>query len=525
MANNRLPLKNNKYKNMKLLRLLLPFLSLGIILSACQKDYSAESGTAKGNIVKDAAGDCAPILVNGAYVKDVVLGATNYADVQVNITQLGIYNIKSDTVNGYFFSGTGYAATEGLTTIRLTAIGKPVAAGLNLLTLKFDASTCVINVVVTATGGGGGGTAAVFTLNGSPTACAASTQTTNFFAGLPTTTANTVTVFANVLTAGTYSINTGITPINGLTFIGAGTLPAGTNVPITLTASGTPTAAGATFTYPLAITTVPASNCSFTLTVLAALSPATYTFNCPSASVNGTYVVGTAMNPATNRITMPVTVITPGTYNISTTLNGVTFAAIGVLTATPSVQNITLIAVGNPEIAGVGINNFIFNGGGGASCSVPVTYTAPPPATGFIRAIISPSTTLTDLGNLSLGASFDNTTVPGITEIEFGGINTAGERILINLKVLGAIATNTNYNVNQSLTGVVIDAEYETSTATGNILYTITSDILTTQPTPLTVRFTTANNSHIVGTFSGRMDEALVGPGFKTFNGSFDITY
>ncbi len=523
MANNILLLQNNKYKKMKLLRLLLPFLSLGIILSACQKDYSAESGTAKGNIVKDAAGDCTG-STTGAFVKDVTLGLTSYADVQVNITQLGIYSIKSDTVNGYFFSGTGYAAIEGLTTVRLTAIGKPIAAGVDVFNLKFDASTCQIDVIVTATGGGGGGTAAVFTLNGSPTACVASTQTTNFFAGLTATAANTVTVFANVTTAGTYAINTG-TAVNGLTFSGAGTLAAGTNVPIVLTASGTPTAAGATFTYPLAITTVPASNCSFTLTVQAALAPAVFTFNCAFASVNGTYVVGTAMNPATNRITMPVTVTTPGTYNISTTLNGVTFAAIGALTATPSVQNITLIALGNPTITGVGVNNFIFNGGGGASCSVPVTYTTPPPATGFIRAFIDGSATLTDLGNTTLAATFDNTTLPGTTNIVFGGVNAAGESIVIDLSVLGAIAANTNYTVNQSLTGIVIDAGYITSTATGNVLYTITSDILTTQPTPLTVRFTTVTTTHIVGTFSGRMDDDAGGPTFKTFNGSFDITY
>jgi hypothetical protein len=518
MANNRLPLKNNKYKNMKLLRLLLPFLSLGIILSACQKDYSAESGTAKGNVVKDAAGDCAPILVNGAYVKDVVLGATNYADVQVNITQLGIYNIKSDTVNGYFFSGTGYAATEGLTTIRLTAIGKPVAAGLNLLTLKFDASTCVINVVVTATGGGGGGTAAVFTLNGSPTACAASTQTTNFFAGLPTTAANKVTVFANVTTAGSYSINTGAA-INGLTFSGAGTLAAGTSVQIELIASGTPTAAGATFTYPLAITTVPASNCSFTLTVQAALSPAAFTFNCAGSTANGTYQVGTAMTAA-NTITLPITVTTPGSYTITTAnVNGIVFSGAGVLTA--SSPSITLAAtVGNlPATTGPFLATVTF---GTANCLVPIIFTSVPAPTNFIRANINGVTTLTTFNVGALGIDLTGT---GNSINIFGDNNASGiENIDFTVLSASALVINTDYTVNQIASGNLIDASYTNSTG---VSFSDQSDLLIPQlDRPFTVRFSQISTSpnRVKGTFKGRVDDG--GTGFIYFtNGEFDITY
>jgi hypothetical protein len=515
MANNRLPLKNNKYKNMKLLRLLLPFLSLGIILSACQKDYSAESGTAKGNIVKDAAGDCAPILVNGAYVKDVVLGATNYADVQVNITQLGIYNIKSDTVNGYFFSGTGYAATEGLTTIRLTAIGKPVAAGLNLLTLKFDASTCVINVVVTATGGGGGGTAAVFTLNGSPTACAASTQTTNFFAGLPTTAANTVTVFANVTTAGTYTINTG-TAVNGLTFSGAGTLAAGTSVPIVLTASGTPTAAGATFTYPLAITTVPASNCSFTLTVQAAPAAAAYTFGCGSQTVQGVYQVGATMG-ASNTIIIPITVATGGSYSISAAANGVTFSSAGVLPATPASQTITLTAFGTPTPAAAPSTSFTLIGGGGANCAVSIPFTAA--TASYIRGRIGSATApLVTFNNNITGGNLIN------QDVDVAGDGTGLEDISLNVaKVTGTLAISTDYNVNQFLTAfVLVDCAYTNAAGTG---YSATTDPLALQLVrPFTIRFSTISANRLVGTFSGNMDDGAGGI-VAFYGGEFDITF
>jgi hypothetical protein len=513
MANNILLLQNNKYKKMKLLRLLLPFLSLGIILSACQKDYSAESGTAKGDIVKDAAGDCTG-LVTGSFVKDVTLGLTSYADVQVNITQLGAYSIKSDTVNGYFFSATGYAAIEGLTTVRLIAIGKPIAVGVDIFNLKFDASTCAINVIVTATGGGGGGTAAVFTLNGSPTACAASTQTTNFFATLPTTAANTLTIFANVTTAGTYSINTGAA-VNGLTFSRTGTLAVGTSVPIVLTASGTPAAAGATFAYALT-TTTPASNCGFTLTVQAAPTPAVYTFSCGAETVQGTYQVGATMG-ASNTIMIPITVASGGSYSISAAANGVTFSASGVLPATPAAQTITLTASGASTSAS---SIFTLTGGGGANCAVTIPFT--PASTNYIRARFGSATAALVTFNNNITASTGGSALDDLM-IEGDATSGSGSIALQVSALLPPIVINTNYDVNQFLTGF-IDLNCFHTNAAGITFEAVSNPVTPQLIRPFTIRYSSISTTRLVGIFSGNMED-INGNIVSIYGGEFDVTF
>jgi hypothetical protein len=439
MANNMLPLKNNKYKNMKLLRLLLPFLSLGIILTACQKDYSAESGTAKGNIVKDAAGDCMPITVNGAFVKDVVLAAgTNYADVQVNIIQLGTYNIKSDTVNGYFFSATGYAAIEGLTTVRLIAIGKPIAAGPDLLTLKFDGSTCIISNTVTATGGGGGGgTAATFTLGNTAGACTGAVLAGAYVSSIPTTSANTATINLTVNTVGTYNISTTSASDNGVTFRLIGTFLATGATSVQLVATGTPLAVG-TFTYSLN----GINNCTFTVTYVAP-SPANFTFPggpsaCTVATVNGSYIVGTALT-STNTISVQVDVQSTGTYTISTSsANGISFTKTGFFSST-GLQNVVLAGSGTPAAGGA--NTMTILGTGGCTFSVtsvgPASYTlsgAPGVCTiATVNGTYRLSTVLTNSNTVDVQVNVTGTGAYTITTNTVGNISFSKSGIFTTL--------------------------------------------------------------------------------------------
>ena len=80
---------------MKTIRLILAFLSLGVAITSCQKDLSFEGGNAKGSLGKTTAGDCDPILVNGLYYKDTTMKASNFVDVQIDFTKIGIYNIKT----------------------------------------------------------------------------------------------------------------------------------------------------------------------------------------------------------------------------------------------------------------------------------------------------------------------------------------------------------------------------------------------------------------------------------------------
>jgi hypothetical protein len=134
---------------MKLLRSFLLFLSAAFIIVSCQKELSFEEGTARGTLKEDATGECLPATVVGSYKRDTLLNTSNYVDIQVDITQTGTYVIKTDTLNGYSFSATGVAAVAGLNTIRLQASGRPVAAALDVFRVKFDTTSCEINIVVT----------------------------------------------------------------------------------------------------------------------------------------------------------------------------------------------------------------------------------------------------------------------------------------------------------------------------------------------------------------------------------------
>ncbi|MEI9911403.1 MAG: hypothetical protein WDO71_18145 [Bacteroidota bacterium] len=91
--------------------------------------------------------------------------------------------------------------------------------------------------------------------------------------------------------------------------------------------------------------------CNFTVTVVAAGGVSTFTVNCGSAVVNGTYIAGTALT-ASNTVTISVNVTVIGSYTIATTAtNGVTFSASGTFTTT-GVQNVTLIGSGTPLAGG-----------------------------------------------------------------------------------------------------------------------------------------------------------------------------
>jgi uncharacterized protein (TIGR02145 family) len=173
----------------------------------------------------------------------------------------------------------------------------------------------------------------------------------------------TMTLNVNVTQLGTWSITAG--PTNGITFSGSGTFTALGCQAIILTATGTPTTAGAT-----TWTTNTTPSGSATATV-AALSPSSGGSAVISAwsGVNGCNVgAGTNNSPAgvmrggvlntmvagistTDTIQLSATVTTAGTYNITTnTVNGKTFTASG--TVSVGAQTITLVSTGAASMAG-----------------------------------------------------------------------------------------------------------------------------------------------------------------------------
>ena len=343
---------------------------LSFIIS-CEKEYSFEDGggvSGVGTLKSDAFGNCLPSTLNGIYKADSTLAAGNYVDVQVNVITPGSYIIVSDTVNGYYFKGTGTFISVGLTTIKLQGIGKPLNAGSNDFIISLNGSECFINVTVIGSSASVGN----FTLGGAPGGCTGASASGTYTQGVALTSSNTLTVSVNATALGAYSL--AASSANGMTFTTSGTFTVLGSQPVTLVGSGTPTTSGAA-----TITVAKASgNCTFSIPVGAATgTTAVYTLggagaSCTGVVINGTYKALTAMTAA-NTALFNVNVTTIGTYTItSTAVNGVTFSRSGTFTATGA-QTVTLTASGTPAVAGA----FNYPTTGNAStCAFPVTFTA-----------------------------------------------------------------------------------------------------------------------------------------------------
>ena len=146
------------------------FALLLITFTACQKEYSVETGasyTATGTLY-DANGNCMTDSVVGTFYDGIAPNGTlsgtadtAYVLVKVNVATAGSYNITSTTENGVYFSDSGYFTATGIDTIRLKPVGTPIIPSSNSYTISFDSSTCYFTVVTkdsTGTGLGSGGT-------------------------------------------------------------------------------------------------------------------------------------------------------------------------------------------------------------------------------------------------------------------------------------------------------------------------------------------------------------------------------
>lgn len=156
----------------------------------------------------------------------------------------------------------------------------------------------------------------------------------------------TQTITVNVTTIGVYTISA---TNNGVTFAASGTFLNTGNQDIVLVASGTPLLAAAT-PYSYILNTTP--NCSFSRVVTDRStngSARVLSYLCSTAT-SGTLLFGSNANGATQTITADV--VTPGTYSISTTVNGVTFSNSGTFSGT-GLQNIVLHATGTPDASGI----------------------------------------------------------------------------------------------------------------------------------------------------------------------------
>jgi hypothetical protein len=479
----------------------LNFLVCGLVLLAgCAKELSFETGgiPSKGSLQSDLAGDCLPKTVNGVYeaTKPLVAG-TNTVVVQVDVTSAGSYDIRSDTVNGYHFRGTGTFTTTGINNVILNGIGTPFAAGINNFVVSYDSTFCDFQVTVLPSGAGG---PAVFTLTGTPN-CTGATPNGSYGVGIPLNTANTVPIQVNVTTIGTYNITT---TFQGMTFQKQGVFSTtGTNT-VLLVGSGTPTTAGVN-TVPL---TAGSSTCSFVVNVGAA---AQFTIDCPSVSVNGTYDQGVALGGA-HTVDLNVNVTTAGVYAISVgPINGMTFTSNGTFPSTGT-QSIVLQGSGTPINAGTS------------------TFTLPGPTCTFdvvVNAGASIDWKFND-GTTLIQGGFDDgllQTVPVppflFTNYAYSGSNVSGVSFTLILTDIGGGITNgEQYTTTSSTTNNVL---FDVTDGGGSTLYEANATI-----TGLTFKATvTTHNTAtktITGTFSGTVKDGA-GNTKTITNGTFTGSY
>ena len=262
--------------------ILLSSVLIAVFSCTKEKSYELDKTAARGSLQSDIDGTCLPKNVYGNFIAAEAVNSTNYIELQVSVITGGSYFISTDTLNGYYFRGTGNFSA-GTNTIKLTASGTPVAAGTNNFLITFDSTFCYVPVTVLPAGTG----QAVFTLQGSGSSCMDAVVNGTYAPGVALTADNKVNIKVDVTAIGTYSITT--TAVNGMTFTGIGVLTATGSQVITLTGTGTPSNAETS------VVSVSAGNSSCTFSVPVE-DPSTFNYFPTTVNSNWTYAIDGDVN-------------------------------------------------------------------------------------------------------------------------------------------------------------------------------------------------------------------------------------
>jgi len=365
--------------------------------------------------------------------------------ITATVTKVGTYSITTTTANGVTFAGTGTFTGTGSQSIILTASGTPVAAGSNSFTLNTTPAISFSRTTNPPNPPSSNGTAVVsaYTCN--------TASTGRLIGGGNPVSGVTQTITATVTTAGTYLLNQAA---NGVIFFASGTFAGTGSQDIVLTAVGTPSAVG---TNTWTLNTTP--NCSFTRTTVQPTTNGTAVVSAyASASSAGTMAAGVGVSGVTQTITATVTTV--GTYDITATANGVTFAGSGTFAGTGA-QSIVLTATGTPTYATT--NTFTFNTIPSFSFSRTTTGGD---ATSNGTAVVSGYTcTTASAGRLIVG-----TPVSGVTQTITATVTTVGTYSIsatangVTYARDGTFAGTGSQNIVLTATGTPIAAGFDTAT-------------------------------------------------------------
>ena len=331
---------------------------------------------------------------------------------------------------------------------------------------------------------------------------------------------NYVDVQVKILKKGIYFIKTDT--VNGYSFSAAGVFTIEGLNTVRLLASGRPIVKSSdVFTVKF-----DTSVCQFNIVVVSnagggTTAPALFKFDCTSIAIAGTYQQGTPTTAA-NIITLPITVSSGGSYNITTSNNGVTFTGSGILASTPSAQTITLHATVNNVPITAGAFAYTITSGSGTACTANITYSSASfSQTDSIVAIID-SVYFTFNNNDS--AKFDNTSIPGYGGLRIKGTsNAAGaETFTMATARLGSSIAAGTYTINNYPASI-----NTTNYLTGAGNFSRTSNLVPgmLQNFGFTIIITSVAATKVTGTFSGRLLVNGVGPTYKTItDGIFSVT-
>lgn len=246
------------------MKLIFPVaISILILLNfSCSKEKSLENSQgdqAVGSLQSGATGECLPKTLQGAYIVNKALASSNFIEVDVDVITGGRYTISTDTVNGYYFTGSGDFSSTGINTVTLEGKGKPLAEGVDNFTVSFDSTFCNIEVAVLPASAA---TPSGFTLRPSDTGCMNASVLGDYVRTVPLNSTNKVDIQVNVSSIGSYTISTVAT--NGMTFSSSAAFTTTGVQTVSLMGSGAPANAGA-ISIPL---TVGGVSCSFTVNVI-----------------------------------------------------------------------------------------------------------------------------------------------------------------------------------------------------------------------------------------------------------------
>jgi hypothetical protein len=215
-----------------------------------------------GFILAGAPNNCASPFINGSYVAGITLTNANTAVVQVNVTSVGAYTLKTDTIDGISFSKSGTFTTTGNQNVTLVGSGTPVVPENISFALSGAASDCRLQISVVNPE-----PLATYVLESGLNICT-HIVSGSYISNTSLNSSNTVSIRVYVTVIGNFTISTAA--VNGMIFSYTGTFTTTGTQNVILKGTGTPVSPG-TFTFTPKIVgphPIGGETCDFDITVL-----------------------------------------------------------------------------------------------------------------------------------------------------------------------------------------------------------------------------------------------------------------